>query len=195
MRQVWSKGPPNSSQEPLLKELTQMNKSYSATISSFETDQFKRTARDEIQKWLLNMNPDIFLTLTFNREMTGDHARDRLGNLLARIDEKFIGARWQKKVEDRSELVFFPENMRTNFHYHGIGRLPPHAYRWATPDLSEKIDVIWKKLMPSGTINVQRIDRSPDKLVGYVTKQLTRPDALESFVTSRDFWTIGRSKM
>ncbi|MBT4116281.1 MAG: hypothetical protein HOE84_07635 [Rhodospirillaceae bacterium] len=157
-------------------------------VSKFTTRQFGYDYRRELAAWLVQLKPEVFVTLNFNRETTVQGGWKTLKEFHARLDRKFLGTDWSTRGFERSDFIFFPENIQTNFHYHGLGVLPVNAERYTTQSLRVIINDIWKALVPSGTTDFQLITASPEILANYVTKQVSHDASRAGYITSREFW-------
>ena len=96
-----------------------------------------------------------------------------------------------KLPELRADLIAVPENVRTNYHFHLIGTLPPKAYDMCHMILTDWIKDAWKSVAPSGSIHFDFIRYDPEVPPDYITKQITRPGGIDSFIISREFWSKG----
>jgi len=145
---------------------------------------------------------ELSVTLNFNRETTLTAARNKLKALAQRIDNFYLGHKWQDNESLRTFFVAFAENRSTNLHYHLLLRLPyvpwsrlrQRKFRGCrrTAFHSEIITGLWKELMPSGSCDVRRI-YDLDGIARYDTKQLLHPGYEESFIISTEFHEGSRS--
>jgi hypothetical protein len=143
-----------------------------------------------MSEWLDQWSFDRFVTLATNDAHTfGDHdrgpqlMRQRLREWDARINRKLVGPKWCQRPEDRIWAFYFLEKPETNPHWHGlIAFFPPWDCReqyelnfdlWAP--------VYWKQLVPSATIDIQKI--SDQKNVSrYVVKSIRNDVSYRNFV-------------
>lgn len=180
----------NNDHDSTIKEVYKMTY-WRDEFNNYRTRKFYKEYRQEIIKWLESLSPDAFLTLNFNCEMTLYHARKRYHNFLARLDRRLVGPRWLKLPDKRTDLIAFPENVNSNLHFHAIGKLPPKAYDMCQVTLMAEIDRLWKSVVRSGSTDFQFITYDKHVLPDYITKQIGRPGVMESFVSSREFWSRG----
>jgi hypothetical protein len=126
-----------------------------------------------------DLKPNYSITLVFNRGAISEaEARDRLGKFLGSVDTLRLGQNyWRIRPEDRVRGIFFAENTGSNYHYHGS------LFLQATermPDLNvlvNKLDGIWRAIVPSGNVDCKAHDDAVPHLSvtgwsRYSTKQL-----------------------
>lgn len=154
--------------------------------------------RDAVRYWLMK-DPgkfEISVTLNFNRDISWDAARDKLGEWAQRVDRTYLGNGYRKRPNDRALFVAFFENEGTNSHLHTLERLPLvpwhrlimpkfrnyQTLKWHIRTLTKH----WVKLVKSGSVDVKRI-YDVEGIVQYNTKQLSRRSSIEHFVLSSEF--------
>ena len=145
--------------------------------------------RKSMIEMLRGMNPEYFVTLNFNWDTNYEAARKTLKAWHARLDRELLGGSWSRKPQnERTWFVAFAEHFDSNLHWHMLLGLGDGT---DTMRFEEAVDRCWKKLVISGSVDVQHLDTDKDKActANYVTKDLWQQRAIESFVLSREFKT------
>ncbi|MCK8483758.1 hypothetical protein MUY21_06880 [Aliiroseovarius sp. S2029] len=161
----------------------------------------RSSEREAVREWLNRMWFTHFITLTSNNQMFTRHdMAARLRAWDARVNRNLVGPKWQKRVDERIYWIAFPEKADVNPHWHLLLQLLPEQIeededRQGVCDWSFEDDVkhIWTRLVPSGTVDVQRIGSGMcrrDGAARYVTKSLGFEPNLESFVMSREYFKL-----
>lgn len=124
--------------------------------------------RSALMKMIVDSEPDFFVTLVFNRDVTLEDAKADAHHLFARIDRVTVGRSWHKRPEMRASYMGLAENLDSNLHLHLAVRVHPdrHAMFEATAR------TLWLERVRSGSIDVQSI-YDADGLADYMTKQIT----------------------
>ena len=156
--------------------------------------------RAAIPEWLDNWRFTRFVTLATNDPGMGDARllgskqpygvlRDRLREWDGRMNHAILGKHWAQRDADRIWAVYFLEKPNSNPHWHGLVRFfpvdnrPEHQQQEIFDEHAERI---WKKLVPSGTVNVQPITVQRG-VIDYVAKLIPYPLSYEHFVTPDEF--------
>ncbi|PSL17800.1 hypothetical protein [Shimia abyssi] len=142
-----------------------------------------------------------FVTLSSNSQMMSqDNMKDKLRAWDARVNHALVGPKWHKRIDERMHWIAFPEKSGVNPHWHLLMQLLPEQLEVLADietheqcPFEESLTVAWKKLVPSGTVDVQRIaaNRQDKKRVfDYVTKSLGHEPNFEDFVMFREYFEI-----
>lgn len=144
--------------------------------------------RQALTDWLsATYTFDLFVTLTTN---SGDYSRERLRDVLRewdqRMNRKLFGPKWHNHQDELLWTFSMMEKPSLNAHWHLlIRRMDPDDSKWS--EQVRKIRVfgpgLWQKLVPEGRADVKVIDRTPERLIDYVTKELGREIQYEDFIT------------
>jgi hypothetical protein len=101
------------------------------------------------------------------------------------MNSAILGRHWAKRHSDRIWAFYFLEKLSSNPHWHGLIRFFP-VDNYPQAELERAFDAnalpIWKKLVPSGTVDVQPITVQRG-VIEYVGKMLPYPISYEHFVT------------
>jgi len=124
--------------------------------------------RSALMEMIVDGEPDFFVTLAFNRDVTLEDAKADAHHLFARIDGVTIGRSWYKRPAMRASYIGLAENLDSNLHLHLAVRVHPshHAVFEATAR------ALWPGCVRSGSIDVQSI-YDASGLADYMTKQIT----------------------
>jgi hypothetical protein len=101
------------------------------------------------------------------------------------MNSAILGRHWAKRHSDRIWAFYFLEKLSSNPHWHGLIRFfPVDNYPQAEQERAFDSNAlpIWKKLVPSGTVDVQPITVQRG-VINYVGKMLPYPISYEQFVT------------
>lgn len=112
------------------------------------------------EDWIGDRSPTLAVTLATNQNPRGSRqsTNRRLVRLVTelhrRVDRKLLGPRWFKKPpEARLQAFWTTEHLSSNSHLHGAVEL--------SDELVERFSAIafpiWRKLVPSGTVDVQLV--------------------------------------
>src|SRR5262249_6893004 len=111
--------------------------------------------------------------------------RDRLREWDGRINHAILGRHWAQRDGDRLWSFFFLEQPLSNPHWHGLVRFFP-VDNFPTEEQEHLFDGnagrIWKKLVPSGTVNIQPITVQTG-VINYIAKFVAHPLSYEHYVT------------
>jgi hypothetical protein len=149
------------------------------------TDQFRKTVR----RFFRREKHEHFLTINFNRDFTPKKRQLLVKGLFRRIDRKLLGRRYMDLIERRADFIIVEEHPDSNAHYHCLGHFDPQR-KLSTKQLAALIEREWRKLCKSGTVDLQRINRTRPRLASYVSKSLTKENWGDRVMTSREFWGI-----
>lgn len=154
----------------------------------------------EIPAWIDEWRYTRFVTLATNWSTRSEtklpHSKLPYGKLTdilkvwdARMNHAILGKHWAERHSDRIWAFYFLENPDSNPHWHGLVRffpIPgcPEAEQERVFDLNASR--IWRKLVPSGSVDVQPIYRQRG-VIDYVNKQLKYPISYQHYVTPDEF--------
>jgi hypothetical protein len=142
--------------------------------------------RQEWERWLAELDFDLFVTLNFNRDTTPAGARRMLGSFLARLDQRFLGRRWCEKGWKRTFGVAVLENQETNLHIHVAMRLPASAAALSFGEQQLYLESTWSRLVAGGQCDVQAVyDRAG--VAHYMAKQLPRRGYAKGYILASEF--------
>jgi hypothetical protein len=142
--------------------------------------------RQEWERWLAELDFDLFVTLNFNRDTTPAGARRMLGSFLARLDRRFLGRRWCEKGWERTFGVAVLENQETNLHIHVAMRLPASAAALSFGEQQLYLESTWSQLVVGGQCDVQAVyDRAG--VAHYMGKQLPRRGYAKGYILASEF--------
>lgn len=158
----------------------------------------KVPAREAIPEWLDQWTFTRFVTLATNWDgLSGagvsDSALKKLRNRLrhwdALINHAILGKHWAERDHDRIFSFYFLEKPGTNPHWHGLIRFfPVEGLEMSDQQriFDERAALSWKKLVPSGTTDVQPITVQRG-VAEYVGKMLGHPLSYENYVVADEF--------
>src|SRR5438105_2160259 len=107
----------------------------------------RREMRAAFDNWLPDLDADFFVTLAFPQNTRFDRARLRLKNWFARIDTHYLGRAWSRTPSNaRTVAIAFPENIRSNLHFHSLLSLPPCARHEPYASVAETFQQHWLSL-------------------------------------------------
>ena len=156
-----------------------MNRNYRYRVNHVFYDGNQSNSKADREAWnqflveLQKRGHDYFLTLVFNQDRSIESVRRSARHLFARINREHFGPRWIKR-EDRWRAVGFIENVGSNIHMHLL------VYCASDPRLIDEsftkavLSRHWRALCPTGSIDMQRVNGTPEKLAGYLTKNYRR---------------------
>jgi hypothetical protein len=100
------------------------------------------------------------------------------------VNHAILGSKWAKRDSDRIFCFYFLEKPDDNPHWHGLVRFFP-IDDFPQEDQERLFDEnagrIWKKLITSGSTNIQPI-ACQKGVIDYVSKMLPYPISYESLV-------------
>jgi hypothetical protein len=151
--------------------------------------------KEEISNWLENWRFTRFVTLATNDSSMSSarlptsrlpytKLRDRLRQWDARMNRKLLGKCWAKHAQDRIFRFYFLEKMDTNPHWHGLVCFFPVKNKSCAEQehiFDTKAGPFWKKLVPSGTVDVKPITAQRG-VAKYVAKMLGHELSYEHYV-------------
>lgn len=115
--------------------------------------------------------------------------RDTLRKFDARMNHKILGKKWAIRDYDRIWAWWFLEKPNSNPHWHGLVRFYDAenvAIAEQEKIFDEEADRIWKRLIPSGTVNIQPI-MVQRGVCDYVCKMIGYPLSYEHFIAPDEF--------
>lgn len=149
--------------------------------------QARRLLRAAFDDWLAEIDADFFVTLAFAQDTELNSARKRLSHWFARIDNQYLGRAWSRAPSDqRTFAIAFPENIRTNLHFHSLLRLPPCARGEPYARAARTLQSHWFRTDPRGSCDVA-ILYDQAGAARYAAKQLVRPGYFDHFLLASEF--------
>lgn len=136
--------------------------------------------RAECIRMMNELKPNLFVTFTFNRNISIIEAQVLLERFHGYIDRKIIGRAFIRRPEKRSSYIATIEKPRTNIHIHALFKMT--AMQKLKFCLTA--DAEWKKLCQSGNLNMQNI-RDAEGAADYITKEI-RPQTSDQLLLSRN---------
>lgn len=127
-----------------------------------------------------------WVTLNFHRHYTADTVRKRLQLWFMNLNSKLFRSKRFDLVDTKDLFLFFafPEHTLSNdYHFH----LPIKLDSAFSDKFEELAPRYWKKIVPSGTSDIQRIKDAADDHLWvhqYATKCFHRAFSHEGFLTS-----------
>jgi hypothetical protein len=106
------------------------------------------------------------------------------------MNRRIVGKQWLRRPDERIFSLYVLEEPGSNPHWHAFIRLePPEPDRWPTQarKLHEYAGHDWRKLIRSGTIDIQPITRTPELLERYFTKELAGEIQYKAFILPDEF--------
>jgi hypothetical protein len=114
-------------------------------------------------------NPDT-RSLPASQKLTLDRAKADIGALLARVDRRLLGTRFNRKTDQRTTGVFFFEHANRNLHAHGLVRAQPGRLLDFHRLFRGERGGPWNDVVPAGSYHLKIIDDVRTTL-GYVLKE------------------------
>lgn len=153
----------------------------------YESYQSRRQLRAALDQWLAQIDADFLITLAFAQDTELNSARKRLAHWFARIDNHFLGRAWSRTPSDeRTFAIAFPENIRTNLHFHCLLRLPPCARDEPYARAARILQWHWHRTDPRGSCDVvQLYDQAG--AARYAVKQQVRPGYWDHVILANEF--------
>jgi hypothetical protein len=116
-----------------------------------------------------------------------DRARLRLKYWFARIDNHYLGRAWSRTPSDaRTVAIAFPENIRSNLHFHSLLSLPPCARDEPYASVAGTLQQHWLSLEPRGSFDVAEIYDQAG-VARYAVKQQVHPDCANKYILASEF--------
>lgn len=141
---------------------------------------YRKRAKQELITFFAKMNYSHVLTLAWNRGAPAAgsssratsiaHAKRDIGLLLARLDRRLLGTKFNLKPELRTPAVFFFEKVGTNLHAHGLLRVPSKRLLSLHRMFPGVRGGVWSELVPSGSYKLEII-HDVRTTVGYLLKE------------------------
>lgn len=158
--------------------------------------------KTEFSKWMLSLDPTFFITFVFNRkfenqnvEQVTTYGNQKLTKFHKYIHRKILGRYWYKYPQEHIVMVLFPQDIKTNLHYHGVvvmensKRFPnktkmfqEHSYRiWNT---NKKLQTGCRDvIVPNGSVDIQTPECS-NKVSRYSTRKQDQFENYEHYFIS-----------
>ena len=137
---------------------------------------------NEIEKLIIEQQPNYFVTLAFNDYQTPYVADRKLKKFSALLDGFYLGRKFYKKpIEERTLFFAFAEHMESNFHYH----LAVVVKDEQKPSFEIMADFFWWKIVNNGSTKI--ISKYSDDFIPYILKELHKPNNYESYRISTEF--------
>ena len=158
--------------------------------------------KTEFSKWMLSLDPTFFITFVFNRkfenqnvEQVTTYGNQKLTKFHKYIHRKILGRYWYKYPKEHIVMVLFPQDIKTNLHYHGVvvmensKRFPnktkmfqEHSYRiWNT---NKKLQTGCRDvIVPNGSVDIQTPECS-NKVSRYSTRKQDQFENYEHYFIS-----------
>lgn len=139
-----------------------------------------------LRNFITDMNLPLFITISFNTEMTYRRAVKVLNELQKNLDRKMFGRRFFKKSkDDRIFFIAVPEHFNSNLHFHKLLKIPKHKELFF-------IFNAWfylRQLVPSATIQISRLTTAEDVRATsfYSCKDAINSENYNKFVISTQF--------
>ncbi|SDR49874.1 hypothetical protein SAMN05519103_04010 [Rhizobiales bacterium GAS113] len=150
-----------------------------------------RSLRAAFRSWLETGRFDFFVGLAINDQSVGPRrARDLVREWNARMDRRIVGKQWLRRPDERMFALHVLEKPGSNPHWHSLIRLePPEPDRWPVQarKLQEYAELEWRKLIKSGTVDVQQITRTPEFVARYIAKELAGEIQFREFILPDEF--------
>ena len=147
-----------------------------------EVDHSRRRS-EAVQEMLIRVRWTHAVTLTFNHHATSlSRARKCLRDWDARLCRLLLGARWQRKPDERLLWFAFLEGHDYNPHWHLLVEALPPQFEL----LEENVERTWTRLVASGSTDVRVVD-SRQGAIRYATKMLRNPACYANFCHSIEF--------
>jgi hypothetical protein len=122
------------------------------------TEAYLAGKRSAYYRLLCQQDVDLFLTLNFNRERTMAEVRHQLGQLLARVDRQYLGAKWCRRHSDeRAFAMGIFVNSDSNTRLHALWRMPARVRTSSVDAQAHSIKHYWDKLQPAGSCKIEQI--------------------------------------
>ena len=128
--------------------------------------------KEVFRHWLVDENPDIFITFNFGYTVKPLNGEPRIHEFCKRIERKALGRKWCRLPRsERLTLVGCWERIgpHLNTHCHLVGWAPAEIHR----TLQLEGPQIWEHLVPRGQLHFEH-PRLVDRVVNYVTKELPK---------------------
>jgi hypothetical protein len=107
---------------------------------------------------LCRQDVDLFLTLNFNRQGSTTEVRHQFGQLLARVDSQYLGAKWCRRYSDeRAFALGVIVNGQSNIQLHALWRMPTRVRSSSYAAQALWIKTYWGKLQPAGSCKIEQI--------------------------------------
>lgn len=141
--------------------------------------------------WLDSIRPTHAITLSWNRDVGLNRARDDLRNLMHRVDRTLLGSRFHKiPSEYRTFSIFFFEGQNHNHtHVHSLWRTTEGKWFNFGKMFPAKRGGVWNTVVESGSYDVEGCSfhgRNPE-ITGYISKQYHRFSDPSLMVLSSEF--------
>lgn len=146
------------------------------------TQQYKQS----LSQWLYEEPFTFHLTFNFNRRMTLEAAKGKLKIWTFDVLRRLYGRSYcRRNPKDTVYYVAFPEYGASgdNLHLHAPCRVDVSK----TLEFSHIAEAFWKKIVPSGSLYVQKIDKSADDLKRVISYDMKDFSMERGYILSMDF--------
>lgn len=148
---------------------------------------------DEMLRFLAVRKHTHFVTLTTNdQQVSRAKMRALLREWDARLNRYIVGPKWQKRTDERMVWYAYIEKSHSNPHWHLLLNLLSDQIETLNevaplegPSFETMVDITWRRLLPSGTTDVQLISETAEnaqRVTSYVTKSLDNMSNVEDFI-------------
>lgn len=141
--------------------------------------------RDELIEWLVELDPNLFVTVNFGYGVRKEDGEPKIKHLLNCIQREALGRNWLKlPPEARFQAVGFWEHTErwSNPHLHAAVVAPAPLDSWMLHRGPER----WLEIAPRGQLHVVPV-RSPERVVSYASKHIRRGDDFDkAFIYTAD---------
>jgi hypothetical protein len=155
-------------------------------IESFES-RFNRTRRSAYARWLDDPAFNVAMTLNFNSPVTLTNARKAIGRCFCKVDRTLLGARFQRRRDQRVTGVFTFEHLESNLHAHGLLRVQPDRLDRFARLFPETQRGIWTDVWAPGSQWTGHA-HDPAGFAFYIAKEQRASSAPEMMLFLEDFF-------
>lgn len=136
--------------------------------------------RNECIKLMTGLQPNLFVTLAFNRRISMNEAQIVLEKFHAFMDRKIVGRAFLRRPEKRSTYIAMIEKPDANIHIHALFKMTPmQRLRFCLT-----ADAVWKKLFPGGNVDLLHV-YCAQGAADYITKEL-QPQTSDRLLLARN---------
>jgi len=114
-------------------------------------------------------NADVRAPRT-RRKVSLEQARRDVGAMLAGVDRRLVGTKFNRKPDRRTRAVFFFEHVDSNIHAHGLLRVERDRLLSFHRLFPHSRGGCWNKVVPSGSYRLEILD-DVRTTVGYLLKE------------------------
>lgn len=148
-----------------------------------------------VREWLYNVEWDVSITLTFERDTRVDVANRMLTIFQRKINQKAYG-NLARRNNIKLSCVVFSENsiLEDHFHYHAALKMPKN-YKWSVFDYCIDIGSVWNKMSRRHKHYEFKPAIVSEGWVDYITKRVDNDncdsfDLHSSYIATADRLTI-----